>query len=257
MSANPCPFVWYELLTTDPDAAAAFYCRVLGWTAADAGVDRAPYTIVAVGGIGVGGLMKLPADAAAQGLQPNWTGYVGVADVDTIAARVRAAGGKLHRPPQDIAGVGRFAVVGDPQGAVLCLFKGSLREPPPQLPPGTAGTFGWHELYADELDAAWRYHSALFGWTRADTVDLGEAGVYQLFAVGGTPIGGMMKRPPQVRAACWLYYVNVDAIDAALARVTHAGGRVVNGPMAVPGGQWIAQCADPQGAMFALVADRR
>jgi predicted enzyme related to lactoylglutathione lyase len=55
----------------------------------------------------------------------------------------------------------------------------------------------------------------------------------------------------------WLYYFNVPAIDAALARVSAGGGKVLNGPMEVPGGSWVAQCMDPQGAMFALTAAKR
>jgi predicted enzyme related to lactoylglutathione lyase len=259
MPADACPFVWYELMTTDTAAAESFYRQAVGWNAADAGMPGVKYTIVSAGSTGIGGLMALPDDAKARGVPPNWTGYVGVADVDAMAERVRAAGGSIHHPPGDIPGVGRFAVVADPHGAVLCLFKGNRDEQPPQPPAGTPGTIGWHELYADDLDAAWGFYSTLFGWTKADAIDMGpEMGVYQLFvAAGPEPIGGMMKRPPQVPMACWLYYVNVDAIDAAVERVTAGGGKVVNGPMEVPGGSWIAQCVDPQGAMFAMVAPRR
>ena len=147
----------------------------------------------------------------------------------------------------------------DPQGAVFCLFKGDSGEPPPQPASGTPGTVGWHELYAGDLDSAWAFYSALFGWTKDEAIDMGERGVYQLFAAGaGSPaIGGMMTRPPEVPQPCWLYYVNVEAIDAAAARVTAASGQVVSGPMEVPGGSWIVQCLDPQGAMFAMVAPKR
>ena len=258
MPAQACPFVWYELMTTDPVAAEAFYRQAIGWNTADAGMPDMKYTILSAGTTGVGGLMALPEDAKARGVPPNWTGYVGVADVDAMTTRVTAAGGAVHHPPQDIPGVGRFAVVADPHGAVFCLFKGNRDEAPPQPPAGTPGTIGWHELAAGNLDAAWAFYSTLFGWTKADAMDMGpEMGVYQLFAAGDHPIGGMMKRPPQVPMACWLYYVNVDAIDAAISRVSGGGGKVVNGPMEVPGGSWIAQCTDPQGVMFAMVAPGR
>lgn len=258
MPASACPFVWYELMTTDPPAAEAFYRGVIGWSAADAATPGMKYTLFSVGATAIGGMMALPDDAKARGVPPNWTAYVGVDDVDAMAARVRAAGGSIHHPPQDIPGVGRFAVLADPHGAVLCLFKGASAERGPQPPAGTPGTFGWHELYAGDLDAAWAFYSELFRWTKADAVDMGEMGPYQLFvAAGANPIGGMMKRPPNVPMACWLYYVNVEAIDAAIARVAAGGGKIVNGPMQVPGGSWIAQCADPQGAMFAMVAPGR
>ena len=257
MSRTACPFVWYELMTSDAAAAEAFYRDAIGWQTADAGMPDMRYTILSAGTTGVAGLMALPADAAARGVPPNWTGYIGVADVDAMAVRVREAGGAVHHPPEDIPGVGRVAVVADPGGAVFCLFKGNSDEQPPQPSAGTPGTIGWHELYASDLEAAWVFYSTLFGWTKGEAIDMGEMGVYQLFGAGGDSIGGMMKCPPQVPQACWLYYVNVDAIDAATGRVTAARGSIVSGPMQVPGGSWIAQCTDPQGAMFAMVAPQR
>ena len=86
---------------------------------------------------------------------------------------------------------------------------------------------------------------------------MGDHGVYQLFAAGGSDIGGIMTKMAQSPAPFWLYYFNVDAIDAASARATKAGGQIINGPMEVPGGMWVVQCLDPQGAMFAMVASKR
>jgi predicted enzyme related to lactoylglutathione lyase len=172
---------------------------------------------------------------------------------------VRQAGGAVHREPEDIPGVGRFAVVADPQGAVLMLFKDSSGEAMPAVVPGTPGHVGWHELYADDWPAALAFYADLFGWSRGTAVDMGPMGTYQLFAcgAGGAEVGGMMNRPAGVPGPCWLYYFNVAAVDAAVARVTGLGGQVLNGPMQVPGGSWIVQCADPQGAAFALVGPTR
>lgn len=257
MSHAASPFVWYELMTTDLGAAEAFYRQVLGWTTADAGMPDLKYSIASIGSTEVAGMMALPPDVRSQGVPPNWTGYIGVADVDAWAQRIRDAGGKIHHPPTDIPGVGRFAVVTDPQGAAFALFRGNSDAEAPQ-PSMAPGTMGWHELYATDLGAAWDFYSAMFGWTKAEAIDMGPMGVYQLFAgPGGHAIGGMMKRPPEVPAPCWLYYVNTEAIDAAMARVLAGGGRVLMGPQQVPGGSWIAQCQDPQGAIFAMVAPRR
>ena len=112
---------------------------------------------------------------------------------------------------------------------------------------------GCHELYAGDLHSTWAVNSALFGWTQDEAIDMGEMGVYQLFATGagGTTIDGLMTRPPKVPQPCWLHCVNVGAIDAAAARVTAAAGQLVSGPGEVPGGSGIAQYLDPQGAMVA------
>ena len=265
-SASPSAsrFVWYELMTTDPAAATAFYTQVVGWQAADSGMPGMAYTLLSAGPHQVGGLMALPPEAAAGGARPAWMGYVSVDDVDAKAAELSNAGGAVRRPPADIPGIGRFATVSDPHGAAFCLFKdnGMGEYKPPA--PDTLGTVGWHELMAGDLDDAWAFYSRMFGWTKTEAMDMGAMGTYQMFGVGGpdhgpnngTTLGGMMTKRPEVPKASWLYYVHVDAIDAAAARVT-GGGKVMNGPMEVPGGQWIIQCCDPQGAMFALVAPKR
>jgi predicted enzyme related to lactoylglutathione lyase len=261
MAHADCPFVWYELMTTDAPAARAFYQQVVGWQAADAGMPGMDYTLLSAGGQMVAGLMALPADAAAAGAPPGWVGYVGVQDVDATAAAVQAAGGALHHGPEDIPGVGRFAAVADPHGAGFCLFKGSTNEgeSSPSAPDAMApGQVGWHELMAGELATAWDFYSTLFGWTKDEAIDMGPMGTYQLFATGsGGAAGGMMAKPAEVPAAGWLYYFNVDALDAATDRLAQGGGQLINGPMQVPGGSWVAQCMDPQGAMFALVAPTR
>jgi hypothetical protein len=257
MSHTPSPFVWYELMTTDAPAARAFYTAVVGWKAADAGMPGMDYTLLSVAETSIAGLMPLPADALAAGGRPGWVGYIASADVDAQAASIARLGGSICHPATDIPGVGRFAAMTDPQGAAFCLFKGSSDDAPPPLPAGSVGTVGWHELQAGDLDSAWAFYSAQFGWAKDTAIDMGPVGTYQLFTAGGPAIGGMMTKQPESPAPFWLYYVNVEAIDAAVARVLAGGGQIVNGPMQVPGGSWIVNAIDPQGAMFALVAARR
>jgi hypothetical protein len=250
-------FVWYELLTSDAKAAETFYRGVIGWETKDAGMPGFSYTILSAGPTMVAGLMTIPDDARAMGVPPCWTGYIAVDDVDAYATRVKAAGGAIRRAAEDIPGVGRFAVAADPQGAVFILFKSSGDQAPAPAAPGAPGHVGWHELYAGNLDAAWAFYEKLFGWTKAEAVDMGAMGIYQTFATGGHPVGGMMTKPPQIPMPFWNYYFNVDAADAAVARVTQAGGKVVHAPTQVPGGSWIVQCFDPQGAFFSVVAPKR
>lgn len=257
MTTAACPFVWYELMTTDDRAAEAFYSQVIGWKTADAGMPGMRYTLLSAGDTHVGGLMALPQEARDGGARPGWMGYVAVPDVDVHAKRVEQAGGKICHPPEDIPGVGRFASVMDPHGAAFCLFQGKDGEQAPEHARGTPGTVGWHELSAGALDPAWAFYSGLFGWTKDEAMDMGPGGLYQLFKAGGEPIGGMMSKPAEMPAPAWLYYFYVDALDAAVARATAGGGKLLNGPMEVPGGEWIAQCSDPQGAMFAMVAKAR
>ena len=251
-------FVWYEYMAADAKAAADFYARVVGWSAADAGMAGFPYTLFSTGPNVVAGLMALPDEARKMGARPGWLGYVGVPDVDAYAAKIAAAGGKIYRAPADIPTVGRFAVVGDPHGAAFVVFKGRPAEDPrPPMASDAAGNVGWRELRAGDLDSAFAFYSGLFGWKKTQAMDMGAMGTYQVFEIAGGQGGGMMTKTAETPAPYWLYYFNVDAIDAAAERVKSAGGRGVNGPHQVPGGGWVLQALDPQGAKFALLAPKR
>lgn len=254
MSTSHGRFVWYELMSTDAASAIAFYRAVIGWGATEAGVPDRHYMILSAGESPVGGVMELSRSVLDAGARPGWIGYVAVDDVDAVAARVREAGGSIHRAADDIPGIGRFAVVSDPQGAAFVLFRGMESGQPPPESGRAPGHVGWHELHAADLETAFAFYAGLFGWTKADAIDMGEMGPYQMFATGGAPVGGMMTARDPTPAPFWLYYFNVDEIGAAVSRVKAAGGQVVNGPLEVPGGSWIAHGLDPQGAFFAIVA---
>jgi predicted enzyme related to lactoylglutathione lyase len=261
MSSSPASasgaFVWYDLMTTDVPAAQAFYERVIGWSGKDSGVPGHSYTLFSMGDMPLAGLMPIPEDARRGGVRPAWMGYIGVDDVDAWAARLQAAGGTVHRPGTDIPGVGRFAVVGDPQGVGFMLFSPLAGQAAPADGPGAAGRVGWRELHAADAPGAFAFYQRLFGWTASRTFDMGELGAYTVFAYAGADRGGVMRRLPQTPMPSWLYYFNVDAIDAAAERVKGAGGKWGTPPTQVPSGQWILGAHDPQGAEFALLAPRR
>ncbi|MEH3145788.1 MAG: VOC family protein [Methylobacterium frigidaeris] len=255
-ASSPKPFVWYELMTTDPDAARDFYAAVVGWSAREWDGAGLRYTIMSAGERMTAGVMALPDEARAAGVPPCWVGSIAADDADAATGRVVAAGGRMHRAPEDIPGVGRFSVVADPGGAVFQLLA-TLEPNDPPAAPGMPGHVGWHELYAADGPQALAFYAGQFGWEATEALDMGAMGTYQLFAAGGQSCGGMMTKPPQVPVPAWLFYFTVPALDAALARARDGGGQVVHGPMQVPGGSWIAQCFDPQGALFALTAPGR
>jgi uncharacterized protein len=252
----PNNFVWYELMTSDAKAAEGFYSKVVGWKAQDSGHPGMNYTLLHAGDVPIAGLMALPKEACDAGAKPGWSGYVGVDDVDAYVGRITKAGGKVHVPPTDIPDVGRFAMVADPQGAVFCLFKPLSDMPRPPADATTPGMVGWHELMAADGAKAFDFYAGQFGWTKDEALDMGAMGRYQLFAAGGPAIGGMMTKPAEIPMPFWTYYFRVDAIGAALERLKAEGGKVINGPMEVPGGDWIVQGVDPQGAMFSLVSNK-
>ncbi len=245
-------FSWYELMTSDTKAAGKFYSDVVGWTTQEmpSGIGPA-YTTFNIGTVGIAGMLTIPGHTA-------WVGYIAVDDVDAHVEKIVEAGGKLFRPPTDIPEMLRFAVLSDPQGAAIVVFTPHPGMPTPERPaPPTPGTIGWHELYTSDLEGATDFYNKLFGWTKLSDMDMGPMGTYRLFDEGDQkPMGdgGMMTKPPHIPNSCWGFYFSVDSIKSAVARVEAGGGKVLNGPMQVPGGGWIINGQDPQGAMFSLVS---
>jgi predicted enzyme related to lactoylglutathione lyase len=269
MSGSNHLFGWYELMTTDLDAAAAFYGKVVGWNCAAApaappGMDYrlfAPHETPACPGpdqpMGVAGLMALPEQARGFGVPPHWLGHVDVASAAAALERAVSLGAKPMMPVTEVPNICRFAVLADPQGAVFGVME--LIDPPPEAKPDylALGHIGWHELYAADPDAAFGFYAALFGWMKREAMDMGPLGTYQFFGTEAQVLGGMMRKPAQMPVAAWGYYVNVADIDAAMAATTAGGGRVVHGPIQVPGGRWVINAVDPQGAVFNLVGGRK
>jgi hypothetical protein len=248
-------FVWYDQMSNDLPGSEAFYTKVVGWTLAPNTMNDQRYTLLQAGAAMIGGLMPIPE--AAKGVRPAWMGYIAVDDVAAYADKVKAAGGAIHRPPTDIPNVGTFAVASDPHGAGFLLFRGNSSEAPAQ-DPQAKGHIGWHELHAGDGASDFAFYSGLFGWEKRDAMDMGPMGTYQTFATkSGAQGGGVMTKTPDLPAPLWLYYFNVDAIDAAAERIASAGGKLVVGPMQVPTGLWMLQGLDPQGAVFGLLAPVR
>jgi len=248
-------FIWYELITTDLAGAKAFYADVVGWGAQDASTSDFAYTLFTSEGVPVSGLMDLPQEARKMGATPRWMGYVGVDDVDSAADRIKRLGGAVYVPPTN-SNIGRVSVVADPQMATLGLVQGLTPGRPQAAAPGELGHVGWHELLAADKEKAFAFYRELFGWQKEDA-ETGPANTYQLFSAGGQTIGGMRAKNSKQPIPFWLYYFDVDDIDAAIELVKTGGGQISEGPHKLLDGSGIVRCTDPQGAGFALQGKRR
>ncbi len=242
-------FVWYEHLTKDVQKEVEFYSDVVGWKTQPFGETG---YIMWVGSQGpLGGVMSMGEEGAKRGEPPRWMAHVQVEDVDATAARAKKLGGKVWKEPTDIPTVGRFAVIADPQGAVLGIFKPNTAMPLHDS--SQDGEFCWNELLTTDSAAAFRFYSDLFGWKTLEEMDMGPTGTYRVFGVGDQRLGGMMAVPKGTKSPpMWIFYASTSDLDAAIGRATRKGAKVMNGPMDVPGGGRIAQLTDPEGAAFAL-----
>ncbi|MEO9132667.1 MAG: VOC family protein [Sphingomonas sp.] len=246
--------IWYELMTTDADAAQKFYADVVGWSIAPSGMEGVgDYRVItATDGQGAGGLMRLPNVAS---MKPGWFCYIGVQDVDGTAEKIKSLGGSVSMGPQDILGVGRVAMVADPQGMVFYIMRGDSPEDSQAFHVNSPGHCGWHELVTSDHKAALAFYGEMFGWENNETMPMGEMGDYCFIDHAGQRIGAMMTVGDGWPTR-WSYYFNVPSIDAAISRITSGGGAVTMGPHEVPGSMHIVMGTDPQGAAFALVGGK-
>lgn len=245
-------FAWYELITTDVAGASAFYRDVVGW-----GVQGASpsYTLFTTAKAPAAGLIELPEEARRMGARARWMGYVCVADVRATVERLGRLGGAVYVPPTD-TNIGLISVVADPNAATFGLVDHQLRMRP-QAPTESSqmGRVGWQELLAADLEKEVKFYCELFGWQKSDTDDhLMEA--YLKLSAGALSIGGAFKKSAEEPVPFWLIYFNVDDLDAAVQRVRAGGGKAFCNEGLLPGGLSVAQCADPQGAAFALQGKR-
>ncbi|HEX6049648.1 MAG TPA: VOC family protein [Gemmatimonadaceae bacterium] len=203
-------------------------------------------------GVPIGGCMRLTEEMLARQVPPHWLAYIGTEDVHATVAKARSLGAQVYVEPFDVPTVGRMAVLADPFGAAFAAYKPDKANREETVP--KVGEFSWHELMTTDYKAAFEFYQTLFGWELASDEDMGELGIYRVYARNGRQLGGMFNKGPGMEQIPpnFSLYVLVDDIEAAVERVKTNGGQIANGPMEVPGGDWVANCFDPQGAAFSL-----
>jgi uncharacterized protein len=244
--------LWYELMTTDPTAAKAFYTKVVGWTTAPFEGSPQPYDMwMRPDNDSMGGVMKIPD---GMNFPPHWGMYVGVPKLDDAAAQIQRLGGSALSEVIDVPTVGRMRTMKDPQGGMFSIYE-PASPPKPETEP-KPGDVSWHELYTTDAEAAMKFYTQLFGWKPTETMDMGPMGKYYMFNRPHGMIGGMMNKPPEMAHVPpnWQIYFRVPDITAAIDRIKANGGQILNGPMEVPGGDWVVNAMDPQGSAFSLHA---
>ena len=255
--------IWYELMTPDAEASKAFYDSVVGWQIGEPVAEFQGYRMInRSDDRAAGGVLPLTDEMQQHGARPIWLGYIGVDDTDAAVAAIEEAGGKSLMPAMDIPNVGRIAMVADPQGAPFYVMKPI---PPADKPNAQSDVFSvdqpqhvrWNELSTTDQDGAIAFYTSPFGWTQEGDMDMGEMGKYRFIQNRGTTIGAVMRKPPQLPVSLWTFYIGVDDIDRATEAVTSGGGRVLHGPMEIPGGEFSLNAIDPQGASFGLVGPRK
>ena len=251
-------FIWYELMTPDPEGSKKFYDAVVGWNVSGAEEAYNGYRMIgrSDGGF-AGGFLQLTPDMQSNGAFPTWLGYIFVDDVDKKIAAIEAAGGKTWMPATDIPNVGRVALLSDPQAAPFYVMKpippsGDPNAKSDVFSPSAEQRVGWNELSTTDPVAARSFYEQQFGWDADEFMDMGELGEYRFLAQSGTRIGALCGTMPGAQSK-WRYYIRVPSISKARDTAEAKGGTIHMGPHQVPTGDYIIIGTDPQGAEFALV----
>lgn len=242
--------LWYELLTTDVGGAEKFYTNVVGWKVAPFEGSPQRYDMWMRGDAAVGGVMAIP-----QGMNfpPHWGMYIGVPKLEDAVRDIERRGGSALSEVIEVPTVGRMRTMKDPQGAAFSILEPASAATQPESEPKVGDT-SWHELYTTDAEAALKFYTEFFGWRPTESMDMGDMGKYHMFARGVALGGGIMRKPAAMERVppSWNFYFRVPDVHAGAERVKASGGQVLNGPMEVPGGDWIVNCLDPQGAAFSL-----
>lgn len=238
---TPGRFVWHELMTPDIAKSKPFYTQLFGWTVEDMDMGGPePYQVIKFNDEMVGGFVK----PQSEDVPVHWASYVSVEDVDAAAQRAEQHGGQVLHPPMDIP-VGRFAVIQDPQGGALALFKAAQGDDPEVEAP-KLGTFCWDQLNTTDPKAAGAFYGEVFGWKQES---FGDA--MTTFKRGERDAASMMAAPDGVPTH-WLSYVVVDELEGARDKVPTLGGKVLMDEIPVPGVGRFAVIEDNLGGPLAL-----
>ena len=263
MSNRQGDFIWYELMTDDVSAAQKFYGDIFGWQSIDSGQTHQRYEIQLAQDPdtgetnAVGAFLQLDEDMLAGGARPAWVGYIGVSDVDASVAGVVKAGGSVLMPAWEVPEVGRMAMLTDPEGVPFYTMRGAsdqksmaFADDRPRL-----GHCAWNELAADDPKAAMAFYCGQFGWQKDGEMDMGPMGNYEFLRHGGL-IGAIMRKPAEALMPMWHFYFRVADIDVAVKKITSGGGKILQGPQEIPGGEFTINAEDPQRAPFSVIGAR-
>jgi len=241
-------FVWYDLLTNDPEGAKRFYGGLFGWTFEDGGEKSPVFTTILHNGRPIGGI----ADTREMQMEVNtsqWVSNLSVPDVDLAVEEVLRLGGTLNGGPQDLPHRGRMAVVRDNQNALLALVNSPTGNPP--LERTEVGGWFWTELWTRDAEASLGFYQALIGYEAVE-FEARNPGDYYLLERDGLTLAGVLAYDFEVVEPNWLPYVLVEDPAPLVARVEELGGRIIFAPDPEVRDGDVAVIADPSGAAVTI-----
>ena len=246
----PGYFVWYDLMTTDRDAATSFYTDLFGWTMQDRemGPDMT-YRMISSGDDGLAGI--IPLGPEHNNMPSHWSTYISVDDVDKACEKAKELGGQVLREPFDLPDTGRTAVIQDPAGAHFLPFSPAESYNMPDPRPGLAG---WNELMSTDVEKANAFYTGLLGW-KLGSQNM-DQGTYWLYQRGDVSAAGAVQATPEmpISISYWLPYFGVTDVPGTVEKAKELGGKVFVPPTNIEDmNVHFAVLASPDGASFGIL----
>lgn len=234
--------MWTDLSTFDVGKATAFYRQVLGWEFEQ---GAGGYYNAHLANAPCAGVYEMPAFFQEIRMPSFWMTYISVDDVKAVTARAQKLGGKLEIEENNTKG--RIALIRDPAGAGFTCYQGNTLAAGHR--PEIAGHWCYSELFVSDLALVQDFYAGLFGWTFQPQAD----DRYLIHNADGENIGAAQVASGEAkgRKEFWAVYFSVPNVDAALAKVSEAGGRIEGTYPHALGTQGLAY--DDQGAAFFLL----
>jgi predicted enzyme related to lactoylglutathione lyase len=234
-------FVWFDLLTEDPQSVQQFYKELFGWRFA-ADKNSPDYIVIYSGDKPIGGIV--PHEDKDPNLQESmWMVSLSVEDVNRAVSAVKARKGEVLDGPMDVKGRGRMAVVRDAEGAELVLIRAAGGDPPDVGV--SSGEWLWVDLFTHDADQAKEFYGALGGYNPR-TVEVEQGQTYTLLRRGNRAYAGIVKLRWKEVEPNWLPYIKVDDLEKTIKEAEKLGGtlliRLSN----------LAIITDPSGAAFGI-----
>lgn len=241
----PC---WADLATPDLAGARRFYGALLGWSFDEPQADMGHYVMCRRDGKMVAGMAPTQPGMDSP---TAWTVYLRAGDVDAVARKVEAGGGKLMFPPMDIPPSGRMLLGVDPTGASFGVWQPQQHRGAELF--GEPGAMCWNELNTRDGAAADAFYRGLFAYEQRQVGD-GDRFDYAVWNLGGKTWCGRLQMTAEWEgiAPHWITYFAVADCDEGVEKVRELGGAVKHGPFDSPHGR-IAVVTDPQGAIFSII----
>ena len=241
---TPGKVVWHDLASPNPEASAAFYESVFGWTTVPYGAGDKMVWVFKKEDKPV----ALMAYYQTENGSGEWIGAISVPDVAEATSKAKSQGAKIIKKAMSVDDRGAISFLQDPQGASISLIKLSNGDPKPAL--AEENTFLGQELWSNDVSQSASFYTNVVGYTTEETDT--QKVPYTIFKMGDMNCAGMLNNPAPTVRSHWVPYIRVSNLSETIEKAMRAGAKVLIEPNPEIRNGNVALLMDPTGAPLAV-----